>query len=177
MKKIIFCLFCGILTLNLITGCESTILKNNQTNSSKDDSNLNENKEDEDKTYDGKWGISSGVSFDDEKYGLIKIIGYGNCTYKITDSTLYNSEYVDGKVRNALSHAFSIVIPKSYHDFYLLMFSKNEIEAEMLKIANEVINKGIKITSIDILSINLTEDSEKIVNQQRKEEILKDLQQ
>lgn len=174
MKKIIANLFLIGLTLGFITGCQITFLENSDMNNSA----LDEKTEKEDLIYDGKWGISSPIAFKDKKYGLINIVGYGLCTYKITDSTITknNMEEVDNKLRSALGQAFSTAIPKSGDDFYSLMSSKKQIEDEMLTTANAFVSEWIEITSINIQAINLTEESEKIVNQIRRQEILNHLQ-
>lgn len=160
MKKIFLSLIFGVFIISLITGCTNNTVNNDSLENSKN--------EEEVIIYDGKWGTSSPIKFEDNEYGLIEIVGYGNCSYKISDSSLNNNEYVKDDVFNSLTNAFAVVVPKLKGDFYSLMYSKESIENEMIKKSNEYVTEGIEIIDVDILAINLTEESKKIVDQIKK---------
>ncbi len=158
MKKIILNVICSVLLISLVAGCGNNIVNRDEVQNNKN--------EQEEIIYEGKWGTSSPIKFKDNEYGLIEIVGYGDCSYKINDSSLINNEYVEDDIFNSLRSAFSYVIPQFSNDFYSLMYSKEQLEKEMLKTSNEIVTEGVEIISVNILAINLTEDSKKIVDQQ-----------
>lgn len=164
MKKMYLILV--IMILGLLVGC-------GKTNGNNDDSVLKENMDNENietKIYDIKWGSKVPASFEDPKYGLIKINAYGNCSYMITDSELNDIAIIDSEVVSAIATSFEKALSNESVKYSQLAADK--LEGEMLSISNELVSNGIEIVSINIISINLTDESKKKVSDIDKQIII-----
>ena len=83
----------------MVAGCRNGALENNK-------------KEHEEIIYERKYGTSSTIKFKDDNYGLIEIVSYGECSYKINESYLINNESAEESIFDSLISSFSFVIKK-----------------------------------------------------------------
>ena len=105
-----------------------------------------------------KWGTSTPIPYNDKKYGLVDIVAYGTFSYQITNQELFSNnqinEFTISHMQECILIALiSVLKSKSDQD---VMFLSNLIDKnEILNIANNnLINSGVKIVDINILSIN-----------------------
>lgn len=110
-------------------------------------------------TYNQKWGTSTPIPFKDKKLGSIGITTKGDCSYVITEAGIDpNSDSIRKQVVYASVGAFqNAIIDVSKDDFDTITRSKNVMETKMLEAANNLVGYGIKITNINISSIDYVE--------------------
>ena len=112
-----------------------------------------------------KWGTKAPIKYNDKKYGLVDIVAYGNFSYQVLNQEiLINNQLSEPTVQymqDCILNSFSMMLSsKAGHDIAMLqnLIDKNEI---LNNVNSVLINSGLKIIDISILSINLTEESQR----------------
>lgn len=123
---------------------------------------------------ENKFGTATPLSYKDSTYGHLELTMYGNYTYRVVNSKNISNTYTNlenlnqiiiKNIINVLSRY--IQLKTDYHSILELQITQNEIEE-----INKLISKyGVEITQINVLGINWTDESEKIIRDYNQNQI------
>jgi membrane protease subunit (stomatin/prohibitin family) len=125
-----------------------------------------------------KWGTISPILLKDSNFGLIRLRGFGNYAFKVTDSVLFLRELSGTKdiykTDGVLDYLKGLIVSNLTDVIGELKISILEIpsryqliaELTNKKVNEKLLEKGLQLTEISISSITVPEEVEKYIDKQ-----------
>jgi len=148
---------------------------NNKESSNNKEAEQEGKEEQEDNTEEDnivKWGTSSPIPYMDSEYGQLEVTTYGKVSYELANGETINN-ILEENMYNATVTVISTRVQKYKNGSYTELIHQflNDKE-DILKEINEYLNEeNLTITDIEIIAINLTEESQNKISEQDREKL------
>lgn len=137
---------------------------------------------------DQKWGTPEPITFRDKEFGVLRIRGNGNYSYRLADlkrfwmnisgtSEIYRTSDIEGQLRTAVLTSISSFLAQSNVAF--IDMAANQLEfSDKLKgvVAQEFEKLGLELTSFYLQSLSLPEELQKHLDRVSSIRMVGDLQ-
>ncbi|MFN5745621.1 MAG: SPFH domain-containing protein [Methylococcaceae bacterium] len=133
------------------------------------------------------WGTSSPVTLRDEAFGVVRLRGFGQYSYRIADPRLffqhvsgtcdvYTVDDLDEQLRGIVVAGMSDVFAESGISFIDMAAHQDELAARLRsRIAPEFIRLGLLLDSFTVQNLSLPDDLQKILDERIGMNIIGDL--
>jgi membrane protease subunit (stomatin/prohibitin family) len=126
---------------------------------------------------DQRWGTTQPVTIRDKDFGAVRLRGFGNYSYRVTDPKLFHTEIsgtrdtytaaeLDGQLRALMLQHISDAVASSGIAFLDLAANQIEFANQLQQATSPAFEKiGLKLEGVTVQNVSLPEELQKILDQ------------